>query len=90
MTNMNAVIRKLIEIEQMIRISSKNVLDTAECALYLGISASRLRHLASAKEIPYYKRAGKLYFSKSEIDDWKLSERVPTNEEIKLIANNLY
>lgn len=88
MSEITAVIRKLDEIFQMIRISSKDVLDTGECALYLGISPSRLRHLASDKEIPYYKRGGKLYFSKSEIDSWKLSERVPTNEEVQQIANN--
>lgn len=90
MSDAGGIMRKLVEIEQIIRINGKDVLDTNECALYLNITPCHLRHLAMNKDIPYYKKAGKLYFSKSELDEWRLAERIPTNEEVRQIANKLY
>lgn len=81
---------KLCEIELQLRISQKDALNINECAQFLQCSTDRLRHLASAREIPYYKRQGKLYFSKSEIDNWRLTDRIPTNDELSEIAKNIY
>lgn len=85
-----AILDKLSKIEWLMRISQKDALDINECALYLGVSSSHLRHMACKRQIPHYKRVGKLFFSKREIDDWRLAERVPTNEEIEQIAQSLY
>ncbi len=73
---------RLARIERLITIGSKNVFTTDEVALLLGISTSRVRHLVCDREIPHYRRGNKVYFKKSEIEDWQLSQRVPTNEEI--------
>ncbi len=73
---------RLARIERLITIGSKNVFTTDEVALLLGISASRVRHMVCDREIPHYRRGNKVYFKKSEIEDWQLSQRVPTNEEI--------
>ncbi len=65
-------------------IGIKEVLDTAEVAILLRISESRVRHLVKDREIPHYKRDnGALSFRKSEIEEWKLGTRVLTNDEIK-------
>lgn len=85
-----AILSKLTNIETLMRISQKNALDINECALYLGITVGHLRHLCADRIIPHYKRGLKLYFDKTEIDSWKLSERIPTNEEIERIAQSLY
>ncbi|EEX52042.1 DNA binding domain, excisionase family [Prevotella sp. oral taxon 472 str. F0295] len=77
---------RLARIERLITIGSKNVFTTDEVALLLGISASRVRHLVCDREIPHYRRGNKVYFKKSEIEDWQLSQRVPTNEEINNMA----
>ena len=73
---------RLARIERLITIGSKNVFTTDEVALLLGISASRVRHMVCDREIPHYRKGNKVYFKKSEIEDWQLSQRVPTNEEI--------
>jgi hypothetical protein len=73
---------RLARIERLITIGSKNVFTTDEVALLLGISTSRVRHMVCDREIPHYRRGNKVYFKKSEIEDWQLSRRVPTNEEI--------
>lgn len=77
---------RLIRIERMVLIGSKNVLDTSEVAMMLNLSESRIRHLVSSKEIPHYKQGTKTYFRKSEIEDWQCSKRIPTNKEISSIA----
>lgn len=73
---------RLARIERLITIGLKNVFTTDEVALLLGISTSRVRHMVCDREIPHYRRGNKVYFKKSEIEDWQLSQRVPTNEEI--------
>lgn len=86
----NALMRKLVQIEQIIRINGKDLLSTAECAFYLGVTACHVRHMASNRKIPYYKRNGKLYFSKAELDEWIKAERIPTDFELKQVVNKLY
>ena len=57
------------------------MLTTADVARMLGVSVSRIRHLVSAREIPYYKPLGRVLFSQSEIEEWIQSSRVPTIQE---------
>lgn len=75
--------QRLERIERLLIIGSKEVLTTSDVALLLNISESRVRHLASAREIPYYKQGSRTFFKKSEIEEWQLSQRIPTNKEIK-------
>lgn len=73
---------QLDRIEKLLTLSIKNVLNTRECAILLGISEGRVRHLASERKLPHYKRGTKTYFSKSEVEQWMLEKRIPTDEEI--------
>lgn len=73
---------RIKRIEGLLLISCKEALNVAECALLLGVTEGRVRHLTSQKELPYYKQGKSVYFRKSEIEDWMLKERVPTNEEL--------
>lgn len=77
---------RLARIERLILIQSKEALTVSEVALMLGLSESRVRHLTSEKALPYYKQGKNTYFKKSEIEDWMLQDRVPTNQEIKALA----
>ena len=77
---------RLIRIERMVLIGSKNVLDTSEVAMMLNLSESRVRHLVSERAIPHYKQGIKTYFRKSEIEEWQCSQRIPTNKEISVKA----
>lgn len=74
---------RLERIERLILINTKEALTVSEVALMLGISESRVRHLTSEKELPYYKQGKNTYFKKSEVESWMLKDRVPTNAEIR-------
>ncbi len=77
-----SVEERLERIERLMVIGTKNVLTTSEVSLILGVSESRIRHLVSNKEIPHYRQGNKVFFRKSEIEDWQLAHRIPTNAEI--------
>lgn len=73
---------RLERIERLLVVNAKNALTVADVALVLGVSESRVRHLVSDKEIPHYRQGNKVFFRKSEIEDWQLAHRIPTNAEI--------
>ena len=56
-----------------------------DVALLTGLSMSCLYKKTNKKEIPFWKsEGGKInYFSKEEIENWCLSHRIKTNEEIE-------
>lgn len=73
---------QLDRIEKLVRLNSKGVLDVEEVALMLNVSKSRIYHLVSSRNIPHYKQGKKVYFKKSEVEEWQLQDRIPTNAEI--------
>lgn len=73
---------QLDRIERLVRVGAKEVLNVEEVALMLGVSKSRIYHLVSSREIPHYKNGKNVLFKKSEIEEWQLRDRIPTNEEI--------
>lgn len=74
---------RLDRIERLVIIGSKEVLNTSEVAMMLNVAVQTVRNMMHEKAIPYYKRGGKAFFKKSEIENWMLQERIPTNDEIK-------
>jgi excisionase family DNA binding protein len=55
-----------------------------ECASYLKVSTSHLYKLTSRRLIPHYCPAGKkLYFLKTQIDNWIMSGKRECAEAIK-------
>lgn len=65
----------------------KTVLSLEEAARFTGISKSYLYKLTCSGGIPCYKPNGKrLYFKRSELEDWLLSNRKATTEEIEAEA----
>lgn len=73
---------RLDRLERLMVVGFKKVLSVAELALYLGLSESRVRHMATDQEIPSYKQNGKIYFDKDEIERHLLSNRRPSLAEI--------
>lgn len=63
--------------------SAKDVMTFAEAAAYMGLSKNYLYKLTHRRAIPHYKPQGKMiYFSRAELDQWLLSNRVATEAEI--------
>ncbi len=77
---------QLDRIERLTLIGAKNTLDIKEAAIYTGRSVGYLYRLTSERGIPHFKQAGKLYFSKSELDEWMQQERVLTTAQLNTQA----
>lgn len=69
-------------------LSTKEHLNLSQAAAYLGLSKSFLYKKTSRRDgIPFYKIGNKLiYFLRSELDSWLLSNRQSTQGEIALNA----
>lgn len=67
----------------------KEHLNLSEAAKYLGLSKSFIYKKTSKRNgLPFYKIGNKLiYFKKSELDAWLVSNRQSTHEEIALKAD---
>lgn len=67
-----------------LRSLAKPFLTVEELASYLGVKTSYIYKMTHNREIPYYKPGGKMvYFDRKEIDEWVLSQRVATADEIR-------
>lgn len=73
-------IATLIEQQGILR---KDVLNFNEACQYLGLSQSHMYKLTSSKSIPHFCPQGKrLYFKRTELDEWLLRNRTDTQDEI--------
>ena len=86
------IIKKLDKIETMLKEQSllkKDVLNLSETCRYLDMSASHLYKMTSKKQIPHFCPQGKkLYFKRSELDNWLLRNRKESIDEIETMASN--
>lgn len=82
---MNQITRQIKEVV----IPLKEVITLKECGLYTGLSASYLRKLTHYQHIPFYKPHGKkIYFKRREIDNWLLTNKSQSRQEIETTASN--
>jgi excisionase family DNA binding protein len=80
--------QRLSRIENLL-LENKTVLNFDEVAEYTGLSKSHLYKLTSTAGIPCYKPSGKkIYFKKTEIDDWLLRNKKLSAQEIDDKAEN--
>lgn len=63
-------------------IGAKEILTAEEASLYTGYALKWIYSLTSNKQIPHYKRNGKLYFKKTELDAWMTENRIMTADAI--------
>lgn len=68
-------------------VAQKEILTTAEVAVYLGMTKWGIDHLCRNRAIPYYRPTGKFrYFKRTEIDEWACRNRVKTYDELQAEA----
>lgn len=77
---------RLERIERLFILSFKKALNVGDVALLLGVSESRVRHMANDGTLPYSKPNGKLYFDKDDIEQYLLADRQPSKSEIESLA----
>lgn len=82
--NQNKVLEKLTQIQNQIAQKAERPLSLNEATQYLNISKSTLYKLTHQSKIPHFKPNGKkIYFLKSDLNDWLLRNRVPTTTELE-------
>jgi len=87
-TTLEVLHKNVIELKGLM-LSQKEILNLDEVASYSGLSKSYLYKLTHYNKIPFYKPNGKkIYFKRSEVDNWLLSNRVSTDEELAQSADN--
>ncbi len=83
---MDEIISRLENLQRLIEsqgINKKEVLNFNEACQYLELSQSHMYKLTSTGAIPYYKPNGKkLYFKRTELEEWLLRNRSTTKMEI--------
>lgn len=92
----DVIIQKLQKLEadlSELKLMRKDFLSFNEACLYLDLSSSSLYKLTSKAKIPHYCPNGKkLYFKRTELDEWLLQNRKSESdkEEIdRMVANYL-
>lgn len=87
------ILEKLSEIATKLdeqNLLQKTVLNFNEAAKYLDVSSSHLYKLTSSRQVPHFCPQGKkLYFKRSELDDWLQRNRQITTAEADQLADNL-
>ena len=86
MMTLEDIAQRLERLEALVALSAKEVLDINDVAQLTGYSVKYLRLLIAKRDIPHYRRGNRLYFCRTEIEDWMMGERIPTNEEMKTKA----
>ena len=91
------ILDKLNNIENLLKTVMKNdngtvtiteVLNLNQAAEYVSLSKSAIYKKTSERNIPHFKQGKKLYFKRSELDDWLTGLKISTNAEIEKQAND--
>lgn len=63
------------------------VLNLNQAAEYVSLSKSAIYKKTSERSIPHFKQGKKLFFKRSELDDWLTQNQIPTHAEIEQMAS---
>ena len=93
MSPKEVIMRRLDEIERLLKehtLSTKDIFNLNEAALFLDISRSHLYKLTSQKQIPHFCPQGKkLYFRRDDLQNWLQRNRQEVEETVQARVNNL-
>jgi len=82
-----SIMQKLNEIEGLLvkqGLSQQEVLTLAQACDFLGVSKSYVYKLTCGKQIPHYCPSGKkIYFKRSELEEWLLQNKQTSATEIE-------
>ena len=82
--NISKIYNSLEELKALIVVQNAEFIDLDEAAKYLRLKKSYLYNLVHRKEVPFYKPNGKkIYFNKLELNNWIISSKVKTINEVE-------
>lgn len=67
--------------------AEKEFLNVEDVAKILGIEKGTVYNLTHKRQIPFFKRGGRIYFDRVEITEWIRNDRRKTIKELKDEAN---
>jgi len=70
-------------------VAENDILNVEDVAKKLGIEKGTVYNLTHKRQIPYFKRGGRIYFDATEINEWVRSDRRKTLKQLKEEANQL-
>ena len=68
-------------------IASFDLMNINQAVEYIRIAKSTVYKFTASRMIPHFKRGKKIYFKKSELDEWITKNKVMTKEEIEIKAS---
>ena len=69
--------------------NQNEILSLCEASEFLKLAKSSVYKLTSAKKIPHFVPGGKrIYFKKSDLEDWVFKNRIPPNSEFEADAES--
>ena len=75
---------QLDRIEQYAMIAAKSMLNIKEAAIILNMTVEGVRYNVRNNTLPYYKpNINRLYYKKSELEEWMTQNRRKSMEELK-------
>ena len=88
---MDVILQRLDDLERLIKsrfIFQKEVLTFSEGCAYCGFTDSHMYKLTHFNKLPFYKPNGKkIFFRRSELDGWILSNRIASGDEATIYMN---
>ena len=85
MTEFERLSEQMNRIETML-FSTKRVLNIQETSKFTNLTERTIYKKTSLGEIPHYKQAGKLFFDRLELEEWLLSNRGFSKDDISRAA----
>lgn len=91
------ILDKLNNIENLLKTAKKNdsgtvtiteVLNLNQAAEYVSLSKSAIYKKTAERNIPHFKQGKRLYFKRSELNDWLTEQKISTNAEIEKQASD--
>ena len=77
----------LVDAIRYLALASKELLSLDEAATYLHVASTTLADYARRGEVASYKRLGRVWFRRSELDEWVYTGRSASTEEIDRLAD---
>jgi excisionase family DNA binding protein len=62
---------------------ANQIMNIAEVATYIKVAKTTIYSMTHRNTIPHYKNGKKLYFKKSDIEEWIFSNRIKANLDIE-------
>jgi excisionase family DNA binding protein len=60
-----------------------DILDVEQAAIFLRYKVNTIYEKTSEKTIPHFKKGGKLFFHRSELEAWVMEGKVKTTDELQ-------